>query len=180
MAYIPQSQNDTGLYIPTTTVIDSINSSESIDPSLKQILVVLYQTINNIALALNQKESGIYDLTEFVNGQGWFDPNPDSGVNNRARSDFRKVFYLTSLPAGVTNITHLINGATPLTAQYTFTKLYGMANNTATLDYYPIPFASAGGAANIEIRANSTQIVITNNSGVVFDVVYIIAEYLKY
>lgn len=180
MSYIPQQKGNTGLYIPTTTVIDTINSSTELTPSLKQILVVLYQTVNNIAVSLNQKESGIYDLTEFVNGQGWFDPNPDSGVDNLPRSNFRKVFYLTSLPAGVTNIVHLINGATPLTAQYTFTKLYGMANNTTTFDYYPIPFASAGGAANIEIRANSTQIVITNNSGVVFNSVYIIAHYLKY
>ncbi len=180
MGYIPQQKNDTGLYIATTTVIDSINSSDELSSSLKQILVVLYQTVNNIALALNKKESGIYDLTEFVNGQGWFDPNPNKGVNDQPRSDFRKVYYLTSLPAGVTNITHLINGTTPLTAQYTFTKLYGMANNTSTFNYYPIPFASAGGATNIEIRANSTQIVITNNSGVVFNSVYIIAEYLKY
>jgi len=179
MAYIPDQKNDTGLYIPTTTVIDTINSADDLGPGLKQILVVLYQTVNNIALALNKKDSGIYDLTEFVNGQGWFDPNPNKGVNDQPRSDFRKVFYLTSLPAGVTNITHLINGTTPLTAQYTFTKLIGMANNTSTFNYYPIPFASAGGAANIEIRANSTQIVITNNSGVVFNNVYIVAEYLK-
>jgi hypothetical protein len=180
MSYIPQSQANTGLYIPTTTVIDTINSNDQLDPGLKQILVVLYQTVNNIAVSLNQKESGIHDLTEFVTGQNWFNPNPSAGVNNQPRSHFRKMFYLTSLPAGVTAFNHLINGTTPLTADYTFTGLHAMANNTASFDYYPIPFASAGGAANIEIRANSTQIVITNNSGVTFNKIYVFAEYLKY
>ena len=173
MAYITNQVQNTGLYLPTTTVFDTsqIQSLQGVSEELKQLLVVLYQAVNNISIAANAKETGIYNLQEFVNGKVFFDPNPVS-LNSQPRSNFRKVFYLTNLPPGVTAFNHLI----PLTASYSFTNMWGMANDTIGFNYYPI---NAGGAATISINGNLTQLVITNNTAVTFNVVYVYVEYLQ-
>jgi hypothetical protein len=66
--------SDIGSFVGTTNVWDvsqlydvDINSDQ-----FKELLVRLYQTVNNIALALNTKESGYYPLNEFMTGQIYF------------------------------------------------------------------------------------------------------------
>jgi hypothetical protein len=55
----------------------------------------------------------------------------------------------------------------------------GVANNTATNNYYPIPWAGAAGAY-ISLNLNATDVVIDNESGVSFLDSYVTLEFVKH
>lgn len=176
MAYLPQQPINVGFFIPTTSIfeIQNIASVDIFSPDFKDLIVQLYQNINNIANAVNAKDTGLYNLQEFVTGSTYFNPNSPNPLD--ARSVFRSTYNIGALNAGVTNAPHGLTIGTT----WQFVRIYGCASNTATNNYYPLPFASAGGANNIELRANATNIVITNNSGVVFTSATVVLEYLKF
>jgi hypothetical protein len=149
----------------------------NVDPRLKELLIRLYQNLNIMALTINMKDTAIYQLIEVMNGQSYF-PNP---LNNSTtpvaasnRTVFRKTFLINNMGASAT-ILHNIT----VTSLTTFTRIYGVANDTSGNNYYPIPWASAAGATNIEIKVNATQIVITNNSTITFSTVYVVLEYIQ-
>ena len=180
MAASYPSQLNPGAFIALTSVWD-VARLQDIDvntPEFKELLVRLYQNINNIVMLLNIKDTGYYTLQEFLNGQAFF-PNPLlSSTTPQAptfRQVFRKTFNIGALPAGVTTVAHNLT----IQAAWSFTRIYGVASDTIGFNYYPLPFASAGGAANIELRVDLTNIIITNNSGVVFDKCYVVLEYIK-
>jgi len=106
MAY-PDYLSNTGSYVQTTQVWDvsDITNIKDINSDLRDLLVRLHQQINNIALVLNGKTSGLF-LTnqEFVTGDQYFDQTSTNQLLLRAV--FRRVYYITALPAGVTNIAH--------------------------------------------------------------------------
>lgn len=175
MAYIPDQTQNTGLYVPTTNVWDvseiyqiDINSDQ-----FKELLVRLYQNVNDISLALNNKESAFYYLEEFVTGQQYF--NPASNDPLLYRNGFRRTVNTPNVGAGVNTFAHGIT----IGSTYSFVHIYGALNNTTTGNYYPISFASAGGANNIELRADNTNVVITNNSGLTFLTGSVVLEYVK-
>jgi hypothetical protein len=175
MAYIPGQQQNTGLFIESTAVFDvsrlyevDVNSDE-----FKELLVRLYQNVNNIALALNLKESALYLLEEFNTSAQYFDP----ATNNQLllRPQFRRTYNIGAVAAGVTIVAHgLTIGAT-----WIFTDIYGALTDNIVNNYYPLPWASAGGATNIELRVDAANIVITNNSGIAFTSCIVTLEYLK-
>lgn len=173
--YIPDQQINTGSYIPTTNVWDvsqlyeiDVNSDE-----FKELLVRLYQNVNNIALVLNTKSTGYYINEEFVSGKLFF--NPASNDPLLLRPGFIKTIDTGALGAGLTAINHNI----AVTNTFKFMFIYGAASNTGTLIYYSLPFAGAAGN-NIEIIVTATQILITNNSGVTFTDSQVTLEYCKY
>lgn len=172
--YVPDQQINTGSYIPTTSVFDvsAIYETDITSPEFKELLVRLYQNVNNIAVALNTKDSAYYIQEEFVNGQLFFNPASSNPLD--LRGDFRKLINIGALGAGVTNTNHNL----AITSTWKFTRIYGTASNTGTLNYYPLPFAGAAGN-NIELRVNGTQVVINNNSGATFTDCYVILEYVK-
>jgi len=175
------TSNQYGAFIATTSVWDvqQIYTTDITTPEFKELLVRLYQNINNIAIVLNLKDTGMYPITEYVNGQLFF-PNPANSsattgaANPIQRQVLRKVINFGALGAGATSVNHNII----INAAYTFTRIYGVASDTTTNNYYPLPFASAGGANNIELRVSATQVIITNNSGIAFNFCYVILEYL--
>lgn len=176
MAFIPDQQINTGQFIPTTSLFDvsQLYSVEITSPEFKELIVRLYQQVNNISLNTNNKVSGYYLQEEFVTSANYFNPNSTDPL--QLRPQFRKTFNIGALPAGVTTVAHgLTIGAT-----WIFTDIYGAASDNVGFNYYPLPFASAGGAANIELRVTAANIVITNNSGVAFTSCIVTLEYLKY
>lgn len=174
MGYIPDQRINTGSYIPTTSVWDvtQLYQTEVTSPEFKELIVRLYQNINNIALALNTKDSGYYVEEEFVTGQVWF--NPNSTDLNALRSCFRKVINIGALAAGVKSVNHGI----AITNTFKFTSIRGAASNTGTLIFVPLPFAGVG-IGNISVTVNATQVVINNGSGSTFTDSYVILEYVK-
>lgn len=174
MAQIPQFVENTGLFLPTTFIWDAARLSEINVNSdeFKDIIVRLHETTNSIALALNLKDTGYYVTTEFVSGQLLFSINPSKADDYR--QGYRKVINVGALPGGVTTVLHGLD----ITTTWSFYHIVGAANNTTTNDYYPIPFAGAAGAY-ISVRLNATQLVIDNNSGVVFLDAQVTLEFVK-
>jgi hypothetical protein len=175
---------DSGSYIQSTQVWDpSILKDIKIDsPQFKELLIRMYQNLSLMASAVNNKDTGLYDTQEFVTGQTLF-PNPayDSTTSStpERRNTFRKTFDVGALGAGLTTIAHGL----PISDAWTFTRIYGAASLydavPANCKYYPIPWASAAGATNIELKVDGTNILITNNSGVAFTHCYVVLEYMK-
>lgn len=173
--FIPNTQQNTGLFIATTDVYDTVSRINEVDVSSKEfklLLVRLYQNLNNIVLALNLKDSAYYITQEFMNSQSFF-PDPPT-VNPVYRQAYRLVVNVGALNAGITSTAHNLT----ITADWTFTRIYGTATDNGGGNYYPIPYVGAA-AAYISLMADNTNVVIDNQSGVVFNKCLVILEYLK-
>jgi hypothetical protein len=175
MSYNLNQQINTGSYVPTTNVWDvarlyevDVNSNE-----FKELLVRLYQNVNNISLVLNTKSTGYYINEEFVSGKLFF--NPISNDPLQLRPGFIKVINTGALGAGVTAINHNI----AVTNTFKWMFIYGAATNTGTLIGYPLPFTGAAGN-NIEVSVTATQVLINNNSGVTFTDSQVTLEYCQF
>lgn len=174
MPFNTDAQINTGLYVATTDVweVSRIEQVDVTSDEFKTLLVRLYQNINNIALALNLKESAYYIQEQFVNGQQFFPATTDTGAPYRAA--YRLVVNIGALPLGVKSVAH---GMT-ITDAWTFTCIYGEASDQVLHNYYPIPFAGAAGSY-ISLRVDNTNVVIDNNSGVTFNECKTVLEFLK-
>ena len=66
-----------GVFLDTTEIIDtSFLGEEKYDSDdLRNIFIQVIQAFNQTSLAVNLKDTGVYSLTEFVNGQTFF-PDP--------------------------------------------------------------------------------------------------------
>lgn len=176
-----------GLFIGTTDLYDSdtIYSLQVTAPEFKEYLVFLRQYINDMATILNKKDSAVYDVNEFVNGQVWFRP-PTSALqsistNQFFRQDYRTVVNFGALPNnGSKSVAHNINITGAQAANFTFTRIYATASDTTGFSYIPIPYASNVAAKVVELSVNSTQVTITTSSNLSnYNVCYVVLEYLK-
>jgi len=170
------TSSEYGAFLNTTQVWDVSNvyAVENISPQLKELLVRMYQNLNIMAQVINVKTTGQFPLMETVDSNTWF-PNPLNNSSTAAapeeRQEMQKTFYLTSLAT--------FNHGITVTPNTTFTAFRGMANDTVGNNYYPLPWPSAAGLTNIEIKVNATQVVITNNSGITFNKSYLVLYYLQ-
>jgi hypothetical protein len=175
MSYIPSQQQDQGSYIPTTGIFEiaKIYEADVNSDEFKELLARLYQSVNNIANVLNLKDTGYYLTSEFVTGALWF--NPASSDPLQLRPAYRLVVDMGPLNPSSTKAHGL-----PITSTWSFVKIYGVANDNIGFNYYPIPWVAAGGGANnIELEVNGTNVVVTNNTGIAFSSCYVVLEYLK-
>lgn len=173
-------QDNAGLFVPTTNIWD-VASLQSIDvtkPEFKELLIRLYQNINNITLALNLKDSAYYTQQEFLNGQAFFaNPNTVNFENNQ-RQAYRMVINCGALPnIGTISIPHNID----IMPSYTFTRIYGCSSDQTNLSYLPLPYSSSISIANnIELNVDSSYVNITTGTDrSSYVTTYVILEYLK-
>lgn len=167
--------------VPTTDVWDVTPIYElELDDKFEDLLVRLYQNLNNISLSINARDAGYYDTREFLNSQVFF-PNPTLNsatlTSPTYRSVFRKVINFGALPnAGAKSVAHGIT----CTAATSFTRIYGCATDPVALAYIPLPYASPVLANNISIDVNATNVTITTGSNrTAFTICYVILEYLQ-
>ena len=169
------TQLDLGAYVSTTEIVDpsridalSIDSQE-----FKDFINVLTRIINDINLLLNLKDTGYYNLTEFVNGQNFF-PDPALSSTSAAspiyRNVFRKVINFGTLPnATSASVAHDI----PVNAPYTFTRMYGCSSIPGT-SFVAIP------NRDIKLTADATNVTIeTFGAYIGYTHTYVILEYIK-
>lgn len=170
-----------GAFLPTTDIFDvsriyelDVNSQE-----FKEFLVRLRQSINDIALVVNVKDSGYYFDQEFVNGQAYF-PNPSlsstTSQNPVPRQVFRTVVNFGALPDTASkSVAHNLT----IDSNFSFTRIYGTATNPST-SFIPIPYASPTGANAIEISVDATNVTITTGSNrTAYTTTYVVLEYIK-
>lgn len=167
-----------GAFLPTTDVFDV--SAGNINPASEEgilFLVRLRQSINNIALVTNIKDSGYYLPAEFVNGQIYF-PNPDLTITDPAAKNavYRQVYRILvnfgALPNTATkSVAHNIPN---VSSSFTFTRMYGAASNPTGLLYQPIP------NVGITLTADATNVNITTIANLTaYTRTLIVLEYLK-
>ncbi len=176
-------QQNTGAFVPSNYIWD-VQQLYQVDvrsPEFKELLVRLYQNINNIALVLNVKDTGIYDIQQFVNGQLYF-PNPALNSSTAQTPDLRQVYRLVvnfgALPnAGTKTVAHGIT----CTTTTSFTRIYGCATKpTVAFEYIPLPYASATLVNNIELFVDGTNVnVVTAADYSAYTITYIILEFLQ-
>lgn len=172
-------QNNTGLFVVDTNVwdLDLLQDVDVNTPAFKELLVRLYQNINNISLALNLKDSAYYVQQEFLNGQAFF-PNPNLPFQQQNnRQVFRTVVNFGALPnATSTSVAHGIE----VSNGFSFTRIYGASSNQITMQYIPLPYASPTLANNIQLAVNATTITITTDfNWSAYTLTYVILEYIK-
>lgn len=182
---MPDNGNDYGLFIPSTQVWD-VNDVN--DKNRNELIVRLHQNINSAALAINNKDSGFYDTSEFVNGQTFF-PNPaytPTSVTPTNRQVYRKVINFGTLPnTGAKSVQHGIGDAAGLNASFSFTRIYGCASDPVGLTYLPIPYVSVAAGGNIELSVsgaaspNDLVTITTGSDRTMYTICYVILEYLK-
>lgn len=172
-----------GSFVETSFIWD-VQQLQQVDiksPEFKELLVRLYQNLALMADVINLKDTGLYQVTELVNGQSYF-PNPanNSGANQAPslRQVYRKTLnYVTALPnTGTATIPHGIT----ITSATTFTRIYATASDQSGKNYIPIPYASATLVNNIELRVDATNVyIITGSNRSNFNQTYIVLEYLQ-
>lgn len=183
-----QNADQFGAFVQTTQIWD-LGNMQDVDvnsPEFKELLVRLYQQINNIVNVLNIKDTGMYQLSEFVNGQVFFaNPDLNNPVTNpnlqqspEDRQVMRKVINFGILPnAGLKSIAHGIT----CTTKTTFTRIYGAASDViAAFHYIPLPYADAAGVDNIQLDVDATNVNVTTASNRTnFTITYIVLEYIQ-
>jgi len=182
--------NDTefGAFLPTTDAYDRslVEALDVNSPEFKDFIVRLYQTTNNIALAVNIRDAGYYTENEFINGQLWYQNKSLSSKTSQApeyRQVYRKVVDFGALPDGTGAVTKTIAHGITVDSNTTFTRIYGAASRTATADsYIPLPYSSPTLANNILLAADATNVIVTVDATVdwsAYDVTYVVLEYIK-
>jgi len=170
--------------LPTTSLLDAsqIYTIDVNKPEFKELLVSLWQTVNEMSLVINMKDTGYYTETEFINSQVYF-PDPALAVSTNTNPIYRPVHRLVvnfgALPnTGSTAVAH---GLT-FTNSYIFTRIYGAASDqTAVRNYIPLPYASPTLVNNIELKVDDTNITVTTGSNRTnFTECYVVLEYIKY
>lgn len=181
------SQLNLGSFVPTTNVwdVNQIYSTEVTSPEFKELLVRLYQNINNIAINLNLKDTGYYDLQEFVNGQKYFF-NPLLNSTTSQADQYRQVFRMVVNCGTITaSNTYTIAHNIAVDNNYSFTRIYGCASNAQLsaptfASFIPLPYPSATSANIVELSVDETNITIITGSGVgTYTKTYVVLEYIK-
>jgi hypothetical protein len=175
-----------GLFLPTTQLIDTqaISQNETIDDNFKQVMIRIVQAFNDYAYAINLKDTGMYNLTEFVTGQVYF-PNPALTSTTAQAPVFRQVFRSVVNFGALPNTANkaVAHGLT-ITANTTFTAIYATATNTAAVfpvvASIPIPITFAATGNIIDLRVDSTNVNIeTTFNATAYNVCYVVLEYIK-
>jgi hypothetical protein len=179
------AQISTGTFIPTTQVWD-VSEIKNIDvtkPEFKELLVRLYQNLNSMAVAINNKESSFYDVQETVKGQSFFANPSATTAHPESRQTYNKLINFGALPnTGTKTYPHGIS----IKRGYTFTRIYGCAtqqtntNPVLAFESVPLPYSSPVLADNIALYVDATTVgVITGANWSTYTDTYIILEYLK-
>ena len=137
----------------------------------------LSQYLNDLALSINSKDSGVYDTLETITGQKYLPVFSTAPASNATYRDvFRVIVNFGSLPnTGTKSVAHgLTIGST-----WTVTRLYGAATNPSN-SFIPLPYASPTLANNIELNVDGTNVnVITGSDRTAYTASYVVLEYMK-
>ena len=173
-----------GSFIPTTKLFDeqNIRSLDIKDPKFKELIVQLYQAVNDIALVLNVKDTGYYPLEEFLSSQLFFpDPTITPTASNVQTPDFRQAFRRTFnmgalTNGGTTTIAHDID----MTASIKGTRLYGVASKADNTSFIPVPYTTDTTTEAIKLEVTKTHVIVTTyDNKTAWTNCIVVFEYLK-
>lgn len=165
-----------GAYIPTTTILD-VSRLYEVDiksREFKELIVRLYQTVNNIAQVTNIKDTGYYLTTTFQTGQNFFNVNNDF---NNLRPIYRSVVIFGALPNNATK--SVAHGITNLGTTWSLVKLITCATkpNTTALSLPGFDPADITKPINVWFDPTNVNIQTTSNMSA-YTITWVIIEYI--
>lgn len=148
----------------------NLPTSEYWPEDQKQFLGKWDKIYSDMANQINSREVALYEQTEILTGQKFFDP---ADVQNR-KPVYRKCFSFGAIaPGGAANFAH---GITDLTA---LTHMYGTCIAGTTKRPLPYPSISAANQG-IELVINGPSIQVINGAaGPNISSGFVVIEYLK-
>lgn len=145
--------------------------------------VKLREYLNNIAAAVNTKDSGLYDSEEVVTGQQFLPTFSTTTAGNlNYRNVFRKVIDFGALPNATTkNVAHGIS----TTQDFSIVRLYATATDpgASTLQAaIPIPYVNVAAPADgVQLAMGATNVAITTTTAnyTIYTRCFVVVEYIK-
>jgi len=145
--------------------------------------VKLREYLNNIAAAVNTKDSGLYDSEEVVTGQQFLPTFSTTTAGNlNYRNVFRKVIDFGALPNATTkNVAHGIS----TTQDFSIVRLYATATDpgASTLQAaIPIPYVNVAAPADgVQLSMGATNVAITTTTAnyTIYTRCFVVVEYIK-
>lgn len=177
-------ENLYGAFLPLTEVfeIEDLDKIDINSAEFRDFLTRVRNIINNMAMLINIKDTGIYNPTEFVCGQIYY-PNPalssQTDKKPSPRQVFRKVVIFGALPnAGSKTVAHGITF--PAANTISFTRIYGASSDLTAGSYIPLPYAAVTDNNNIELKVDNTNVTITTGiNRTAWTLTYVVLEYIK-
>lgn len=169
-----------GYFIPTTTIFDAdlVNDVDVTSDEFKELIIQLYQTVNNISLLANAKTTGYYLKQEFNTSELLFSVNNDF---NTLRTVYCTTVNFGSLPAaGTKSVAH---GISNIDMNYSPLIISCAAVKPSPVSWIPIPYVSATALANnLEINVDATNVNITTGGTdySAYTRTLVILKYVKY
>lgn len=159
MTYLPA--NSVQSYLPTTIVIPK---------EFNEANPILTDYFKKMVAAINSKDIGQYNTIELLTGQQFF----TIGNPNSFRQTYRLAIVFPTLALGANTQPHNLGALT----SFTFTRIYGTAQNAATPLFVPLP---QGGPNDSMIEVGAVNVTVTvpaAYSGAGWSAI-VILEYIK-
>lgn len=144
--------------------------------------VKVRQYLNNMAIAVNSKDSGLYNNQEVLTGQQFLPTfSTQTATNINFRDVFRMVVDFGPLPNAATkSVPHGI----VTTQDYSIVKLYGAATQpgaTTITSAIPIPYVNLAPNDGVKLDMSATDIQITTSNAAftVYTRCFVVIEYIK-
>lgn len=149
-------------YIPTSIYITNDGQDQKVQ---------LTETLSLQAKAINRREIGFYDSSEYLTGQSW---PPTSGSASTKRNDtFRKIVEVTIDSAAAPNTNSFAHGISSQSLR--FTRISGAIGNGS--NFIPLPYP---GTDQTLLSVTSTDVVIANSTSAFNGYTgYVVLEYMK-
>ncbi len=141
-------------FLPSNSLAPFLPTSQVFPEDESQRLIVLTDNFTSFSQAINQREIGIYETIEQLNGRQYFNStNPED-----KRFGYRKVFSFNAIAVGATlNIAHNITGLTQV--------LEWNGGVIVAGGFRPIPRVSATDVTEqIQVDIVGANIVIVNGA----------------
>jgi len=150
-------EGNTSNLLPNTFLIPQ-------DPVQKDLMLRRY--LDQIATAVNDKDSAIYDGLETITGQQFYPTFPGTeSTNSVYREVYRKVIDCGTLPSSASSTT--AHGITT-TQDFTFVKIYGTSTDpgvSTITSSIPLPYMNTTTPGDsVELSINATDVIITTTT----------------
>lgn len=166
--------------------VQKLNEIDVTSDAFKELLRRLYQDLNSMQIALNNKQGGLFPQSEIASGGQYFATNINSATGQiNLRQEFIKVIDCGALTwAGPFPHTFQVAHGITTTDQTQFTFINGSATQIAAgifSDSIPLPYVSAVDPnGNIEIWVDDTYVNIrVAQDWSAYTKSYVILKYLK-
>lgn len=131
-----------------------LRTSRNFPEDLRQLSIESNRSYIDIASAVNARTIGLFPTTiAVITGDSYY------LSNNSRQQSLREVYVGTTITAGTSHsVPHGIQSLTQ------FSRIYGTCV-TSLPDYRPLPYASTAANTNIDLRVDSTNIIISVGAG---------------